>query len=318
MGPSAEPDGIYGGETAGAVLKFQQKTFPTAPKDWDGRAGTKTLNAMDALLPKGAPSPTPPPLPPPEKEFICGPDVTNLIATTWTQIQTDFKALGRLDKIKACNRILIPVKRPDAPLTIPTDLEKLKHLVQQFADVDGWDTIPLYQGESEWLRTLPVFDPATNRPCATPSSSDYGNADPFADGHEDPNTCSDTVQVAGECWLNGTVNYGTFGIMVRLCSDFAKTDPILNRTSAPQLYSLSWATMLIRAYKRFGANPEGAQLPIAWTTATFNGGPRATPGVSGNRPKCKCKCGCKGDPPTTTWTYVWEPFKPRGAKPAPR
>jgi putative peptidoglycan binding protein len=316
LGPGAEPDGIYGNETMNGVTKFQRKAFPASQVEWDGRAGPKTLVAMDGLLPKGAPAPAP--APPTTTDFICGPDVTELIATTWTQVQTDFRLLGRLDKIRACNTIMVPIKRPDS-LSIPTDLEKLKGQLQQFADIDGWDTIPLFQGESQWLRTPPIFDPATNGPCATPSSSDYGNPDPFADGHEDPKTCSDTVQVAGKCWLNGTVNYGMFGVMVRLCNDFAKTDAIVRKIPAAQiLYSLDWATMLIRAYKRFGQNPEAAQLPIAWLTATFNGGPRAVPGVDGNRPKCKCTCGCKGDPPTTQWTYIWEPFKSRGVKPAPR
>src|SRR5437870_5828721 len=65
--------------------------------------------------------------------------------------------------------------------------------------------------------------------------------------------------------LNGTVNYGTFGVMVRLCSDFASTDQVLKRSSTVRnVYSLGWAQMLIKAYKMFGQNPEGAKLPLAW------------------------------------------------------
>jgi hypothetical protein len=62
--------------------------------------------------------------------------------------------------------------------------------------------------------TMPI--PAALAP--TPSSS-KPLADVFDDAYEDPRTRSDTVQVGGQCWLNGTVNYGTYGIMVRLCSD---------------------------------------------------------------------------------------------------
>lgn len=118
------------------------------------------------------------------------------------------------------------------------------------------------------------------------------------------------------CWLNGTVNYGTFGIMVRLCSDYAVSDWKMRLNPVTRtIFSLEWAKMLIRAYKEFGANKEGAILPIAWTEATFHGGPKAVPSVPGNRPKCQCSCNCKGD--IVKWDYVWEPVKPRSAAASP-
>jgi hypothetical protein len=64
------------------------------------------------------------------------------------------------------------------------------------------------------------------------------------------------------------------------------------------------------AYKKFGANPEGAVVPLAWTRATFDGGRRGVPSIAGNRPKCKCTCGCSGD--VAMWDYVWKPHKPMG------
>jgi hypothetical protein len=112
------------------------------------------------------------------------------------------------------------------------------------------------------------------------------------------------------------VNYGTFGIMVRLCSDFALTDWTMRLNPVTRtIFSLQWAKMLIRAYKKFGANPEGAVLPIAWTDATYHGGPQAVPAVAGNRPKCKCSCNCKGS--IVKWDYVWEPVKPRASAVSP-
>ena len=63
------------------------------------------------------------------------------------------------------------------------------------ADIDGWDVLPLFQGESDWLRNPPVYDPLLKGPCATPTSSDPTNPDPFAAGHEDDKTCSNTVAV---------------------------------------------------------------------------------------------------------------------------
>jgi len=199
-----------------------------------------------------------------------------------------------------------------------------KTFIRSAADINGWDVLPLYQGASIWLRSYPIYDAATGGPCATPSS--LGPPPPpvtdvesyqqwlFDDGHESDQTCSDSVQVGGECWLNGTVNYGTLGIMVRLCRD-----------ESPIKFSLAlkWAETLIKTYKALGAHPEDPTLPIAWMLATFSGGPLGKPTVAGNRPQCKCTCASKGS--ITTWDYVWEPVKTRlsatgptiPAKPAP-
>ena len=54
---SGSADGIFGDETFNAVMKFQQKAFPGQWAEWDGRCGPKTLEAMDALLPKAAAPP---------------------------------------------------------------------------------------------------------------------------------------------------------------------------------------------------------------------------------------------------------------------
>ena len=329
------PDGRYGKETFDAVHGFQQRAFPKDARQWDGRVGKNTLDQMDlALLRGGSPGPTPGPLPA-TTSFVCGPDVTGDVATAWTRIQSEFRGRPRGDKIRLCNKLLLPVNDPvglvkevvdsltPASLrNLPALLASLKGKAQAHADTNGWDLLPLFQGNSEWLRTPPVFDPKTNGPFATPSSSDPGNADPFADAHEDEATCSNTVQVAGKCWLNGSVNYGTYGIMVRECSDFAADDLIMPSFSKNPfdnslklnpviraIYSLTWATMLVRAYKKFGGHPEGAVVPIAWTEATFNGGPRGTPTIMGNRPKCNCKPGLTGS--IVKWDYVWEPLKTR-------
>jgi hypothetical protein len=313
-GPANEPDGVFGDETKRYVISFQKRAFPGKPLEWDGIVGRNTLAKMDEELAKGAPAPPPPP--PPAPSFVCGPDVTEQVAAAWGKIQSDFAKLTRDYKIRACNKILIPLRRPGKDeMDFPSNLEELKRQLQNFADIDGWDTLPLYQGASWWLRHPPVFDATTNGPCASPSSPDPDAKD-FDPSHESDAICANTVQVGGKCWLNGTVNYGTFGIMVRLCSDFAATDWGLKFSpKARIIYSLGWAKMLIKAYKKFGANPEGALLPIAWTEATFNGGPRAVPSVPGNRPKCKCTCGCKGD--VVTWDYVWEPVKPRNRATSP-
>ena len=325
------PDGRFGQETADAVIAFQKIAFPGQPREWDGRVGGKTLGLLDGAVLRGKPGPSPVPTPP-TAAFVCGPDVTAEIKAVWTRIQGEFRGRPRGDKIKLCNKILLPVNDPGglvkdllASLKIGQmpDLPQIMAKVRAHADTNGWDVLPLYQGASEWLRTPPVFDPALNGPFASPSSSDYANPDPFAAGHEDGATCSNTVQVAGKCWLNGSVNYGTYGVMVKLCSEFAADDlfipnfrsanpfdqPLKLNPVVRAIYSLTWATMLIKAYKRFGDNPEGAIIPVAWTVATFRGGPGATPGIPGNRPKCNCKPGLTGN--IVSWDYVWEPLKPR-------
>ena len=58
-GPTQEPDGKFGDEIFGAVINFQKRVFPTSLMEWDGRAGKKTLEKMDDLLPKDAAQPTP-------------------------------------------------------------------------------------------------------------------------------------------------------------------------------------------------------------------------------------------------------------------
>lgn len=312
-GPDKEPDGVFGSETQTRVIAFQRQAFPGDSREWDGRVGRKTLEELKKALARGAPAPgpSPAPTPPPISSFICGPDVTDQVVATWTAIQTDFGKLTAAHKKRACFKILLPFKRSEDDFSFPTSLEELKQELQRHADINGWDTLPLYQGASWWLRHPPIFDPALNGPLATPSSPNP-DADDFDPSHEDEGNCANTVEIGGKCWLNGTANYGTFGIMVRLCSDFAAADWTLRfNPVARAVFSLSWAETLIRAYKRFGANPEGAKLPIAWTRATFNGGPRGVPTEPGNRPRCGCTGAKKGN--VVNWDYVWEPHKSRGA-----
>lgn len=327
--PLAGADGACPSHLADAIWSFQQYWKSRGEfHNIDGVVdpGGHTVRKLDQL----GSGPKPPPLP--VVDFVCGPDVTAEVQGIWSRIQTEFRVRPRRDKIKLCNKILLPINNPAGLVREVLDtlksgqvpnLQQLMAKVRAHADITGWDVLPLYQGASEWLRTPPVFDPAKNGPFATPSSSDYSNPDPFASGHEDEATCSNTVQVAGKCWLNGSVNYGTYGIMVKECSDFAASDIFLPnfRSKDPfdqplklnpvvrAIYSLTWATMLIKAYKKFGDNPEGAVVPVAWTEATFRGGPSATPGIPGNRPKCQCKPGLTGS--IVSWDYVWEPLKPR-------
>jgi hypothetical protein len=239
-----------------------------------------------------APTPTPPPAPVAGK--VCGPNVTSQLAGTLSQIQSDFKGWSNEDKFRACRRVLLPVKLPEKGQWSPknTPLQNLR----AWADINGWDIYALYQGASQWLREPPVCGP-----CAQPSSTAPPGASEFHSGHEDPATCSDTVQVGSDCWLNGTPNYATYGIMCRLCQH-----------AFPQNFfgALYRAELLIKAYKKFGGSGESPADPLRWVRAAFNGGPSAT--VSGgNRPTCATTCTESANAPGATWDYVWEPVKKR-------
>jgi hypothetical protein len=331
-GATITKDSAYGPATAAAVRAFKQKRqILNFQGKIDDIVGKKTIAALDGeMLAKEAGSGRGGlrlGFKVVDQAFICGPDVTKKIEETWTTIQRDFRRLTFIQKFASCTHLLLPINLPGKtllgllPKDIPTDLDKLKQLARQFADTNGWDTLPLFQGSSKWLRTPPIFDPNTNGPCATPSSKVPPTAGPaddnksFDPAHEADDTCSNTVQAAGQCWLNGTVNYGTFGVMVRLCSDFANTDfrfgllPKINRDTLIAIFSLDWAKMLIRSFKHFGPAPEDPALPIAWTEATFRGGPKGVPNNPGNRPKCKSSCGGKAD--IVDWDYVWETHKRR-------
>lgn len=224
---------------------------------------------------------------------ICGPDVTLQLVTIFSQIQTDFHSASwsPSDRRSACARILFPLKLP-----VWTPGMDPRGFIMSAADINGWDVLPLFQGDSQWLRSPQLL----RCPCAIPSSSNP-SAGPFDDAHEDPNTCSDSVQVGGQCWLNGTVNYGTFGIMVRLCRDEFREF----------IFAQQLAERLIRTYKSLGPHPEDPTMPLAWFRATFVGGPTAIPPGSGNRPQCNCTCTLDGS--IVNWDYVWEPKKPRAA-----
>jgi hypothetical protein len=195
-------------------------------------------------------------------------------------------------------------------------LEGLKKLAQMSAGINSWDTLPLFQGFSGWLRKPPIYCAKTKGPSATPSSDIFPAAnqnDNFDPLHESVDCCANTVQIRDQCWLNGTANYGTLGVIVRACNDFATSDLRLKFTPLIGIYSLEWAKMLVRAYKTHGPVPEDPTLPINWVEATYNGGPTAVPSLPGNRPKCNCGCGCKGDVIPVPWGYVWPPHKVRPA-----
>lgn len=136
-------------------------------------------------------------------------------------------------------------------------------------------------------------------------------------GHEDPRTCSDTVQVGNACWLGGTPNYGSFGMMLSLCRDRFTDDKGDADVPWPDDF-LQQGKSQITVYKNLISH-EDPKWPLAWTEAVYSGG--ATTTLSGgNRQSCTTTCG-KVNPrlnvdALANWDYVWEPVH-RRIRPAP-
>jgi hypothetical protein len=228
---------------------------------------------------------------------VCGPDVTKPLTSTLKKIETDFNGWPRDDKHRACVRVLNPF-----------DLEKLKAGTGG-ADYNAWDIYALFSLHGGWLRRPPVCPP-----CATPSSKTPG-AKWNATGHEHPDTCSNTVQVGNGCWLAGTVNYATYGLMVSLCESAFSEDPEIGREHT----ALEHAKALIKGYKTL-VSKEDPKWPLEWTAGVYQGGPGAITTIgNGNRQGCSTTCGQqnpKVDPASlVSWDYVWEPVHPRVANP---
>ncbi|HEX3974665.1 MAG TPA: hypothetical protein VHW96_00290 [Solirubrobacteraceae bacterium] len=240
---------------------------------------------------------------------VCGPDVSTPFSATLSKIQADFKSWSVDDQYRACDHLVHPIQifNPDGTFNkSPTP------------DINGWDIHALFQGEATWLRRLPVCPP-----CATPSTN--GPTKPPMDrAHEDPRTCSNTVQVGNSCWLSGTPNYASFGIMLRLCGDaFPSTATPPTGQSAPHEVffgddPLDSGKSLIRAYKLLHVDKavgrEDPKWPLAWTEAAYKTGPTATL-AGGNRGACTATC-TKAKPglnpaQLANWDYVWEPVHPR-------
>ncbi len=232
---------------------------------------------------------------------VCGPDVTKQVKATLTKIEQDFEGWSKADKKRACVRIFNPL-----------DLASAKAGGKAAADLNGWDTYGLFSGLAGWLRRPPVCPP-----CATPSSTAPPGAEWKHKGHEDPRTCSNTVQIGNGCWLAGTVNYATFGIMVRLCGSAFPGDPEVGGEEGARAH----AATLIKGYKTL-FNPEDPKWPLAWMEEVDRGGPGAITQVgNGNRAGCSTTCG-QGNPKVdpsklVSWDYVWEPVHPRVTNPAP-
>lgn len=172
---------------------------------------------------------------------------------------------------------------------------------------DAFDVWGLFQPTMYYTR-----DPAYGYfpACATPGSPNpaAGVFDPI---HECRHRCSNTVQVGGTCWLSGTPNYGTYGIMMRLCFDW--TAPGGRAPADMQRMNFAFSRTSTEAFAR-GYKALDADSPTApgdWAMATFDaGGAGPSARISGgNRPNCLPTCPVAYGRPGR-FNYAWEPVRP--------
>jgi hypothetical protein len=228
----------------------------------------------------------------------CGPDVTEQIKTTWQKVQSDFRSVWKpKDKLKACDYLIqprVPIDPDDKSLTPATQW-----------NTDAFDTLPLFHMVARnWLLDNGVVAAG----CGVPTSADKTTAKEY----ENPDLCSMSVQVKDQCWLSGTVNYGTYGVMCRLCKDFDLDYFDIYFQAKALLYAYK-----ARIFSRASTTKEDdISVPFSWFKATYEGGPGATPTGAGNRSK-NCPCSCRLTGNMVKWDYVWEPAKRRYAATLP-
>jgi Domain of unknown function (DUF4157) len=259
----------------------------------------------------------------------CGPKVDGEVEGVWKNIEDDFGKLGTNDALNACDWLINPIK-PNPDPAAPTREVRVAQKPFPFVgpitapvpfnlgfNVNAFDTLPLfYGGAMNWLMNKKVQD----RGCCIPSISEeeasWENQKNCEDAVDGEFSCCSTVQIGEKCWLSGTVNYGTYGVMVRACH---KRFPIIH---AGIYYKAKYAA---KAYKSLGhrgslggATTKEANLdePMSWFEATYANGRSGKPGRAGNRSDCALTCPLTGAI-QPNWDYVWEPFKRRSSAKKP-
>ncbi|WP_291295176.1 hypothetical protein [Elioraea sp.] len=248
---------------------------------------------------------------------ICGPDVTTQTSEVWGRVQRGFRPLPPDQKCAACTRLVNPVIVGSGAISPSTVGAGLRHIAETGNVVmggqavlmglglnlnrDAFDTLGLFLGSAAYLRD-PPFSPACGQPPTPDPAASLGDR-----VHETPTTCATTVQIGNECWVSGTANYGTYGIMMRECHDWlAGSGDLGNCLLPPAVFSRDATTLMVQAYKRL--DRDDPEPPTRWAVATYDGGATAY-ASGGNRPNCPTTCAVPygGGP----FGYVWEPVVPR-------
>ena len=248
------------------------------------------------------PTPEPPISPPPAPSNTCGPDITSPLQTVFGKIKSQFKSWNKWQKVRACGALVGP-------------LASIGGIISLSDPRMAWDIRELYLVNTAWLYHLPH-----GLHCGVPASGTPGT-EAIEDQTSSP--CGNSVEVNNRCFLAGTANFGTFGIMCKECYDFAmreimqpefwinlyfnRTPPILPLN--PVHYTETGMDSLILGWKIFTDDP---QPPMAWARATYRGGPMAVPSnsVAENRANCTSRCNSQYSR-SAPFNFIWEPNAPR-------
>ncbi len=298
----------------------------------------------------------------PATPHVCGPNVTPQVSAVWSRIQSDFRGWSPVNKLAAAVYLIAPYvpaagTNPRAAggstlftgswaepfisiiaaLTSDPILAAYVSMTnsQWQLNRDAFDTIGLFVLSASWLFSVPG--------CAVPGCSGLSSASlprGESDPCEDPSTCSITVQMGSGCWLSGTVNYGTYGIMMKEVYNWCNaqrsrmlgllprilllslgnptiaismlrasmTDQEIAAAFIKELFSPASLTLYVGGYKLW--DMENPIDPLNWAKATYNAGPTAIAAGS-NRASCQPTCGPLNPAIFSGWDYVWEPVKHR-------
>ncbi len=293
---------------------------------------------------------------------ICGPNVTTQVESIWAQIPVDFAGLSTTNKLASSIYLISPYvpagtnPRSDggseflggswaepfrsilgeigARLGNPFLTSLISGTNRWQLNRDAFDTIGLFVLSAGWTLGLPS--------CGQPSCGGLSSASlprGTSDQCEDPALCAFSVQMGTNCWLSGTVNYGTYGLMMKSSYDWCGTQRSRLLSILPgivlssygnlgavirnlrlvmsnseivaaflkELFSIQSLNIYVGGYKIWDMeNPTSA---LSWASATYLGGPTArAPGS--NRPRCNTTCTTTGSV-FPNWNYVWEPVRHR-------
>ena len=293
---------------------------------------------------------------------VCGPNVSAPVSTVWNSIKSDFHGWSATDKLAASLYLISPYvpeggvnprSAGGAPLFSGSFAEPIISFIAGLAhdpflsayvnatnsqwqlNRDAFDTIGLFVLSADWTFRVPG--------CGVPGCNSLSSADlprGVSDSCEDPSTCSLSVQMGGDCWLSGTVNYGTYGIMMKeayiWCSQqrtrmlsllpgillyslgdssvalamlrSSMDDKEIAAAFLKELFSETSLIVYVGGYKLW--DMENPTAPLSWALATYRNGPSGM-ATRSNRPQCQTTCAPLGSSVFSGWDYVWEPVKHR-------
>jgi len=256
------------------VHTIQQNGQINRQEDMD--AGVSEPRDADVPM-AGVPEQTAPEAPPtpepatPQRQNICGPDITSALSAVYSRIEAFFRPLSWFEKRRSCMALDV-----DAPLAFVNPIM-------------AWDTRELFLPNTSFLDSY-----FTTSGCGSPRDAGCPT-DPTRHLCETSGTCGNSVIVGGKCMLAGTANYGTYGKMFRLCNDeFSPDFPRWDMRA------------MINLYKTISF--DDPEPPREMATAVFDGTFPSLPAVTENRAYCTGRCGRTH---SGSFDFIWEPYHQR-------